>query len=111
MNQADRHEAAELARLRKQLASPASTDFEREDADRRIKRIVDGPTCAHCLKPVSTHGKALCPVVLTFQRRHGKTFPTETQAAEIRQKLAENEAAKRKAEAKRKAKASQGSLF
>ena len=112
MNQADRHEAAELARLRKQLASAASTDFEREDAARRIKAIVDGPTCTYCDKLTSTHGDGICQVLSIWQRRHGKgSIPSPIQAAELRRTIAEKDKAKDKADRARALKNAQTKLF
>ena len=110
--QAERHKAAELARLRRQLESPVSTDFEREDAARRIGLLTDGPTCAHCEKLFSTHGDALCPVLARWQRKQGRgSIPSPGQAADVRKAIADDEAARQRAAAKRAAKNSQGNLF
>jgi len=70
------------------------------------------PVCPHCEQRTSTHGRAVCPVVAAFQRSHGKgLIPTATQAADVRRRIRETEEAKRVAEARRAAKAGQGSLF
>lgn len=76
----------EETRLLKVIANTDASAFELEDARERLAVIVErrDPTCVYCEKRRSTHEKAACPVVASFQRSHGKgLFPTPTQAAEI----------------------------
>jgi len=104
----------EEKRLRKVLSNPNAGGFELEDAQQRLAALTErrDPTCLYCEKRRSTHEKAVCPVVTSFQRSHGKgLFPTATQAAEVRQRLASKEEDARRAEAKRLAKNNQGRLF
>jgi hypothetical protein len=109
-----KHDEIERKRLRRILAIDGLTPFEREDAERALAKLQErrDPTCAHCEQRSSTHGRAACPVVATFERSHGKgLIPTATQAADVRRRIRETEEAKRIAEARRAAKAGQGSLF
>jgi hypothetical protein len=104
----------EEKRLRKVLANPNAGGFELEDAQQRLAAIAErrDPMCQHCEARFSKHDKAVCPVVATFQRSRGKgLIPTASQAAEIRQKLASEEAARMRASSQRAAKNAQTKLF
>lgn len=104
----------ERRRLNGILESKDSHPFEREQAERDLKRLAEteDPTCQHCTLRSSTHGGTQCPIVITFQRRVGKgLFPTPKQADDLRRALAEEEAAKARAAARKEAKNRQGSLF
>ena len=85
---------------------------EKREFARRIGLLTDGPTCAHCEKLFSTHGDALCPVLARWQRKQGRgSIPSPGQAADVRKAIADDEAARQRAAAKRAAKNSQGNLF
>jgi hypothetical protein len=104
----------EERRLRKVLASEQVSAFEREDAERALAKLQErrDPTYAHCEQRSSTHGRAVCPVVATFERSHGKgLIPTATQAADVRRRIREKEEAARAAELFRAVKAGQRSPF
>ena len=106
--------AIEEKRLLRIIADPKLTPFEREDAQRQLDTMLEkrDPTCVHCERRCSTHEGGKCQIVATFQRRVGKgLIPTESQAKELREKLAEEEAAKARSAAKREAKERQRSLF
>jgi len=104
----------EEKRLRKVLANKQASAFELEDAQQRLAALTErrDPKCQHCEKPTSTHNEAKCPILARFQQRHGRgSIPTAGQAAELRARLAADEIAKSRADAKRAAKGGQGSLF
>lgn len=106
---ADRHQAAEIARLKRTLAKPDLLTFEREHAEASLQRLLRGPECRWCLCPESTHQGAVCRVLDRFRRKHGKGLnPTETQAADIRAAIAADDAAKAAAERRKDGKVRQG---
>lgn len=102
----------ELARLRRLAANPEATPFEREDAQRAIKRIEGGEPCRWCLEAEKAHNGAVCAVLARFQRRHGKgNFPGDEQARSIREDLARDAENAARAERRQEQRARQGKLF
>jgi len=108
----DRHDQAERRRLERLASNPNVTEFEREDAKKRLALLLRGPECRFCLEPIKSHNGAQCPVLSRFQRRNGKEVsPTELQAEKIRLDMKREAEDRARGERKRDAKDRQGSLF
>lgn len=108
MSSADRHKAAEIARLRRTLEKSDLLPEEYEHAQRSLDKLLNGPTCRFCERPEKEHGEAVCRVLYRFRLKHGKgSFPTDGQAADIRAAIKADEQTKAATERRKDAKSRQ----